>query len=58
MSEPMNSAASCLSYLRKTFTPKNLRHILPVHEHVGQKTIVDISAVWLDANRATAKEFF
>jgi len=54
----MNNAASCLSYFRKTFIPKNLRDILLVHEHVGQKTIVDISAVWLDANRAAAKEFF
>jgi hypothetical protein len=55
MSEPMNNAAIGLSCFRKAFTAKNLRHILFVHKHVSQETVVDISTARLDPDRAAAQ---
>ncbi|HWF60861.1 MAG TPA: hypothetical protein VN666_11215 [Nitrospira sp.] len=37
---------------------QRLRHILFVHEHIGQETIVDIPAMRHDANRAVAQQLF
>jgi hypothetical protein len=50
----MNRADIELACFRKTFIPKNLRHVLPVHKHVRDESIVDISAARLDPNRSAA----
>lgn len=54
-SKVMDRADTRLSCFRKTFPPKNLRHILLVQKHVGDEAIVDISAARHDADRAAAE---
>lgn len=53
-SRVMNRTDTRLSCFRKTFAPKNLRHILFVYKHVSHETVVDISATRLNADRAAA----
>jgi hypothetical protein len=54
-SRVMNRTDTRLSCFRKTFTPKNLRHIPFIDKYVSQETVVDISAARLDPGQAAAQ---
>jgi hypothetical protein len=44
--------------LRIAFSCEQLRYILPVHEHVGEETVIDVSAVRDDFHRSAAEQLF
>jgi hypothetical protein len=46
-----------LSCFCEAFPPQNLRHVLPVHKHIGDQAVVDIAASRDDAHDAVAEQF-